>query len=87
MSIKPAYKLNTDDYFIMGQREAAGLPVILQCSRGRPVHYCIQYAGSGKYFDTLAEAMLYMHKRWGFDIIGKTPEVWKEGPTRPIGEH
>lgn len=76
-----------ESYSTMGRREAAGQPVILQFSQGRPVKYRIAYAGSMAYFDALADAMLYMHEKWGFDIIGKTPEAWKDGPKRPIGEH
>ena len=87
MNSKPAYKLDTDKYFIIGQREAAGLPVILQCSREPPTHYCVQYAGNGAYFDTKAEAMLYMHDRWGQDIIGKPRTVWEPVKPRPVGEN
>lgn len=81
------YLLDNDNYMIMGRLERPGKPpVIVQVSKASPAHYCVEYAGNGKYFDTLAEAMLYMHKRWGFDIIGKTPAAWKPGPTRPVGK-
>lgn len=87
MTEKYPYLLDNDRYYLMGRAEADGLPVVLQCSKGPPVHYCVQYAGNGHYFDTLAEAMLYMHDRWGFDIIGKPRAVWvDDGKTRPIWE-
>ena len=87
MAEKCPYLLDNDRYMTMGQFEADGLPVVLQCSKAGPLHYCVQYAGNGKYFDTLAEAMLYMHDRWGQDIIGKPRTVWEPGPTRPVGEN
>lgn len=86
MSSSIPYLLDYDRYYVMGRAEVNGLPVILQCSKGCPVHYCVQYAGNGTYFDTLAEAMLYMHNRWGFDIVGKPRAAWTEGPQRPLGE-
>lgn len=87
MAEKCPYLLDNDRYMTMGQFEADGLPVILQVSKAGPLHYCVQYAGNGKYFDTLAEAMLYTHDRWGQDIIGKTRAVWEPGETRPVGEN
>lgn len=79
------YILDNDRYYLMGRVEAKGLPVVLQCSNGLPVHYCIQYAGNGHYFDTLAEALLYMNKRWGFSIVGKPQAVWvDDGKNPPI---
>lgn len=87
MDRETPYLLDNARYQIIGRVERPNRPpVIVQASRDKPAHYCVQYAGTGAYFDTLAEAMLYMHKRWGFDMIGKTPAVWKPGPTRPVGE-
>lgn len=87
MTEKCPYLLDESLYMKMGQFEAGGLPVILLCSKSNPAHYCVQYAGNGKYFDTMREAMLYMHKRWGRDIIGKPRTAWEPGPARPIGEN
>lgn len=32
--------------------------------------HCVQYAGNGKYFQTLEEAEAYIFKRWRIRLVG-----------------
>ena len=76
MNENSPYLLDNDRYYLMGRAKAGGLPVILQCSRTEPVHYCVQYAGNGKYFDTLDDALTYIRERWGFNVKRRPRAVW-----------
>lgn len=72
-----------EEYAVIGRRDVDGQQVVLKCSRQRPGRYLLQYANTVDYFKSLADAMLYMHSKWGLDIIGKTPAAWQDGPKRP----
>jgi len=41
--------------------------------------YCIQYAGSGKYSESLAELIRYADKRWGLDLGDALRAAVEEG--------
>lgn len=53
---------------IVGERVLCtrkGKPVVLQTLEDDPMRYCIQYAGSGHYFPSEAEALAFAHgRRW-----------------------
>ena len=86
MAARCSFSLGKVTYTAIGQFEADGLPVVLYATNNSPEHYCVKYDGSGKYFRMMREALLYMHEKWGQDIIGKPREVWQTGKTRPIGK-
>ena len=48
-----------------------GCDIILQeLENDRYATACVQYAGNGKYFPTLAEAQNYILKRWHIRLAG-----------------
>lgn len=48
-----------------------GCDIILQeIENDRYATACVQYAGNGKYFKTLEEALTYIYKRWRIRLAG-----------------
>lgn len=48
-----------------------GCDIILQqIEDDRYATHCVQYAGNGKYFRTLEEALTYIYKRWRIRLAG-----------------
>ena len=65
------------DYITMGKLNLKNSPpVTVQASRTIPAHYVVVYENNSRKFDTLADAMLFLHDQWGCDIIGMSREIW-----------
>lgn len=48
-----------------------GCDIILQeLENDRYATHCVQYAGNGKYFQSLEEAKAYIYKRWHIRLAG-----------------
>lgn len=61
MTIKSATKIAT----------RKGCDIILQqIEDDRYATHCVQYAGNGKYFQSLEEAEAYIFKRWRIQLVG-----------------
>ena len=44
--------------------------ILQELENDRYATHCVQYAGNGKYFPTLAEAQNYILKRWHIRLAG-----------------
>lgn len=65
------------DYITMGKLNLKNSPLVtVQASRTIPAHYRVIYENRSRLFDTLADAMLFLHDQWGCDFIGKPREIW-----------
>lgn len=65
------------EYMTMGRLHLKNTPLVtVQASKTRPAHYRVIYENNSRKFETLADAMLFLHDHWGCDIIGKPREIW-----------
>ena len=65
------------EYITMGRLQLKNTPIVtVQASRTIPAFYRVTYENNSRKFDTLADAMLFLHDQFGCDIIGHSREVW-----------
>lgn len=62
---KKTHLLDNVRYKIIGAVRQGRSWIIIQASTPpAPQHYCLQYAGNGRYFDTLEDLNKYTRRRW-----------------------